>query len=107
MTGACSTGDCCAGAEDVFGVAGALVEIFLVFTAAAGVGLAGAFLAGFAAFVAVDLVAGFAVDLTAFVEVAFTLSAVDELVFFAGIEPHLWVSISHLQNKSSKKSESV
>ena len=84
----------------------------MVFTAAAGVGLAGAFLAGFAAFVAfvafvaVDLVAGFAVDLTAFVEVAFTLSAVDELVFFAGIEPHLWVSISQLQNKSSKKSES-
>jgi hypothetical protein len=45
--------------------------------------LAAAFLAGFETF----LTAGFAV----FVEVAFTLSAADELVFFAGISPHLWV----------------
>jgi hypothetical protein len=80
MTGVCST---TGGGVVAFGAAGALAVTFLVFTAEAVVGLAAAFLAGFETF----LTAGFAV----FVEVAFTLSAADELVFFAGIGPHLWV----------------
>ncbi len=74
------------------------VAAFLTFVGVTTADLGVSFLAGFAIF--------FAGVLTAFTELAFTLVAVDWLVFFAGIGAYLLIGIRDLQNKSSKKTES-